>query len=55
LEYICSCEEFWQKGLYVELHAYQHHVFMDWQFVDDERWGTIYNTLNGTGVESMSA
>ncbi|MFZ5903570.1 MAG: alpha-amylase family glycosyl hydrolase [Chloroflexota bacterium] len=55
LEYIRSCEELWQKGLYVELHAYQHHVFMDWQFVDDERWGKIHFALNGAGVESMSA
>jgi len=55
LEYIRSCEELWQKGLYVELHAYQHHVFMDWRFVDDEKWGDIYVALNGAGVESMSA
>jgi len=55
LEYIRSCEELWSKGLYVELHAYQHHVFMDWQFVDDEKWRDIYIALNGGGVESMSA
>ena len=55
LEYIRSCEELWQKGMYVELHAYQHHVFMDWQFVDDEKWGDIYVALNGSGVESMQA
>jgi len=55
LEYIRSCEELWQKGLYIELHAYQHHVFMDWRFVDDPRWGEIHFALNGAGVESMSA
>jgi hypothetical protein len=55
LEYIRSCDELWQKGMYVELHAYQHHVFMDWRFVDDERWRDIYVVLNGTGVESMQA
>ncbi len=55
LEYIRSCEELWQKGLYVELHAYQHHVFMDWQFVDDGNWGLVNDNLNGAGVESMSA
>lgn len=53
LEYIRSCEELWQKGLYVELHAYQHHVFMDWRFVDDPRWGEIQSALNGAGVASM--
>jgi glycosidase len=55
LEYIRSCEELWSKGLYVELHAYQHHVFMDFRFIDDEKWRDIYVALNGAGVESMSA
>jgi hypothetical protein len=55
LEYIRSCEELWSKGMYVELHAYQHHVFMDWRFVEDEKWVEIYNALNGAGVESMQA
>src|SRR5690606_10331425 len=50
---IRSCEELWQKGLYVELHAYQHHVFMDWRFVDDPRWGEVHSALNGAGVASM--
>jgi hypothetical protein len=53
LEYIHSCDELWQKGLYVDLHAYQHHVFMDWRFVDDEKWNEIHVALNGAGVESM--
>ena len=53
LEYIRSCDELWQKGLYIELHAYQHHVFMDWRFVDDERWRDIYVALNGAGVGSI--
>ena len=55
LEYIRSCEELWQKGLYVELHAYQHHVFMDWRFVDDGNWELVHRNLNGAGVESMQA
>ncbi|HLF73923.1 MAG TPA: alpha-amylase family glycosyl hydrolase [Anaerolineales bacterium] len=55
LEYLGSCEELWGKGLYVELHAYQHHVFMDWRFVDDEQWRDVYVALNGAGVESMQA
>jgi hypothetical protein len=55
LEYIRACEEFWQKGMYVELHAYQHHVFLDWRFVDDEKWQAIHDALNGAGVESMQA
>ncbi|HMB23942.1 MAG TPA: hypothetical protein VKP08_13965, partial [Anaerolineales bacterium] len=55
LEYIRACEELWQKGLYFDLHAYQHHVFMDWQFVDAEKWQAVYDALNGAGVESMQA
>ena len=55
LEYIRSSEEIWQKGLYVELGAYQHHVFMDWRFVDDEKWKLVHDALNGAGVESMQA
>jgi hypothetical protein len=41
--------------MYLDLQAYQHHVFMDWRFVDDEKWREIYVSLNGAGVESMSA
>ncbi len=55
LEYIRSCEELWNKGLYVELHAYQHHAFLDWRFVEDERWQVVHDALNGAGVESMAA
>lgn len=53
LEYIRSCGELWQKGLYVELHAYQHHAFMDWRLVDGEKWGAVHDALNGAGAESM--
>jgi glycosidase len=53
LEYIRSSEDVWQKGMYLELHAYQHHVFMDWRFVDDERWQAVHDALKGAGVESM--
>ena len=55
LEYIRSCEELRTKGMYLALRAYQHHVFMDWRFVDDERWRAIHDELNGAGVEAMQA
>jgi glycosidase len=55
LEYIRSCEELWQKGMYLELHAYQHHVFMDWRFVEDSNWELVHTALNGAGIESMQA
>jgi glycosidase len=55
LEYIRSCAELRQKGLYVELHAYQHHVFMDWRFVSGEEWRALHDALNGAGVDSIQA
>ncbi len=53
LEYIRSCKELWDKGLYVELGAYQCHAFMDFRFVGDIEWQTICDQLNGAGVPSM--
>jgi hypothetical protein len=55
LEYIRSCEDLWQKGMYVEMRAYQHHVFLDWRFVEDEQWKEVHDALSGAGVESMQA
>ncbi|HET7897949.1 MAG TPA: hypothetical protein VFL47_09775, partial [Flavisolibacter sp.] len=55
LEYIRSCEELWQKGMFLELQAYQHNVFMDWRFVEDSNWELVQSALNGAGVESMQA
>jgi glycosidase len=55
LEYMRSCADLWEKGLYLDLHAYQHHVFTDWQFVDGSNWELMNSTLNGSGVESMQA
>ncbi|MBI5822923.1 MAG: alpha-amylase [Chloroflexi bacterium] len=53
LEYIRSCKEIWEKGMYVELGAYQSHAFMDFRFVGDTEWKTICDQLNGAGVPSM--
>ncbi len=55
LEYIRACEEIWSRGLYFDLKAYQCHTFLDWRFVEDERWGQVHDALNGGGVESMQA
>ena len=52
LEYIRSIAELAEKGLYVELNAYQRHVFLDFRIVGDE-WHEIYLALNGAGVESI--
>jgi len=55
LEYIRSCEELWERGLFVQLVAYQHHAFMDFQIVNGGRWMEVCNSLNDTGVESVQA
>ncbi|MBI5945632.1 MAG: alpha-amylase [Chloroflexi bacterium] len=55
LEYIRSCKEIWDNGMYIELGAYQCHAFMDWRFVGDIEWKTISDQLNGAGVPSMQA
>lgn len=53
LEYIRSCKEIWDKGMYIELGAYQCHAFMDWRFVGNNEWKVICDELNGAGVQSM--
>ena len=55
LEYIRPYRELVEKGIYVELGAYQCHAFMDWRFVSGEQWEAINDSLNGAGVESMQA
>ena len=55
LEYIRSCSELWDNGLYVELSAYQCHAFMDFRFVYEAEWQAICDGLKGAGVPSMQA
>ena len=53
LEYIRSIAELAEKGLYVELGAYQRHVFLDFRTVDGGQWTEVAEALNGAGVESV--
>jgi glycosidase len=53
LEYIRSCVELREKGIYVQLNAYQCHAFLDWRFVGGERWEAVNNALGGAGVTSV--
>ncbi len=57
LEYIRSCRDLYEHGLYLELSKYQCHVFLDWRFVssDDERWPEVCHFLNGAGIPSIQA
>jgi hypothetical protein len=53
LEFIRSCQELTDKGLFVELDGYQCHVFLDWRFVSGEQWQVVCESLNGSGVPSV--
>jgi glycosidase len=55
LEYIRACRELVEKGLSVLLGAYQCHVFLDWRFVSGEQWKTVFEALNGAGVQSVQS
>ncbi|HEX6287974.1 MAG TPA: alpha-amylase family glycosyl hydrolase [Herpetosiphonaceae bacterium] len=56
LEYLRSGKELYERGLYIELGAYQHHVFMDFREVFDTEWGQYAHLaaqLGGRGVPSI--
>ncbi len=55
LEYIRSCREMREQGMYVELGAYKCHTFLDFRFVDGGNWGLVNGNLNGAGIPSMQA
>lgn len=55
LEYMRSCKQLAEDGLYVELGAYKCHVFLDWQIVHGEQWAKIHAELNGAGAQSVQA
>jgi len=57
LEYIRPALELIQQGLYLELHAYKYHVFIDFRVVHDDEWHSyrhLHEYLNGRGVPSIS-
>jgi glycosidase len=57
-EYIRSCQEVHEKGLFLELHAYQANVFLDFRVVEDLQDGSyrqITKTLGGQPVESIAS
>jgi glycosidase len=55
LEYVRACQELTDKGLYLELGGYQCHVFLDWRFVNGDRWGEVNRLLSGAGTLSIQA
>ena len=52
-EYIRSCQEVSEKGIYLDLGSYQCHVFLDWRFVSGDIWGEINRNLHGAGTPSI--
>lgn len=57
LEYIRSSQEIFEKGLYLSLHAYQTHVFLDIREIQDDEYGSyarLNSYLNGRGVPSLN-
>jgi glycosidase len=56
LEYIRNNQSLIEQGLYVELAAYEHHVFLDFRQVRDNearQYAQLAASLNGRGVPSL--
>ncbi|MBN1668301.1 MAG: alpha-amylase, partial [Anaerolineales bacterium] len=56
LQYIRSNQQIYEQGLYIELSAYKHQVFLDFRQVQDNEWGQyrqLYHYLDGRGVPDI--
>lgn len=56
LEYIRSGRELYEKGLFVELEAFEYHAFLDFrEIIDDDygTWGRLCHDLGGRPVASI--
>ncbi len=56
LEYIRSIQDFYNQGLFFDLHAYQTHVFLDFRLVKDDEWQSyrqLCEYLNGSPVPNI--
>ena len=53
LEYIRNNRDLHEKGLYVELGAYKHQVFLDFRQVQGPQYAQLAAHLNGRGVSSV--
>ena len=57
LEYIRRNKELHDHGLYIELHAYQKFLFMDFQIVSDNEffhYAQLHDLLHGKGVPNIN-
>jgi glycosidase len=56
LEYVRPVTELVEQGMFLELHAYQYHVFLDFRVVQDDEWQSyrhLHNYLGGRGVPDV--
>ena len=56
LEYLRRASDLAQRGLTLDLHAYQCHVFLDWRELRstaEQPWDRLCDQLNGSGVDSL--
>ena len=55
-EYLHRARDVGERGLHLELHAYECHVFLDWRDIcdrDGRPWGALCDMLSGHGVSSL--
>ena len=58
LEYLRSCRELWERGLWMALDAYQGHVFWEFREIPDGssgQWRRLADRLAGQGVPSLES
>jgi len=56
LEYLRRANVLAERGLTIDLHAYQCHVFLDWRelrVTAERRWDRLCDQLNGRGVPNL--
>lgn len=56
LEYLRRSSDLREKGMHIELGAYQYHVFLDWHDLKEDAvhpWGALCDALGGRGVPSL--
>ncbi len=56
LEYLRRASDLAERGLTLDLHAYQCHVFLDWHELypsKEKPWDRLCDYLNGRGVTSL--
>jgi glycosidase len=57
LEYLRRAEDLLDRGLTLDLHAYQCHVFLDWHELHptpEQPWDRLSDLLNGRGVPNLA-